>query len=204
MPVDYPRIIPPVELLTERLRLRPWCDADRAPFGGMNADERVMQYFPSVITQEQTDGVITRVQGHFDTWGWGFWAAELRATGEFIGFIGLLVPRPDIPAYPCVEVGWRLAPQFWGKGYATEGAAASLDFAFDRLALESVVAFVVTQNQPSRAVMHRLGMHNQEQNFVHPAVGPDSRYPEHCLYRIGREQWLTNRPNFQQNQANAG
>lgn len=192
---DLPRISPPVELLTERLRLRPWCDTDRAPFAAMCADEQVMRYFPSTINQEQSDGVVARLQGHFATWGWGFWAAELRATSEFIGFIGLLVPRPDIPAYPCVEVGWRLAPQFWGKGYATEGARASLDFAFDRLALDSVVAFVVEQNQPSRAVMHRLGMQNQQQNFIHPAVAPDSRYPNHCLYRISRTQWHSQRAN---------
>lgn len=195
MIVECPRFSPAMELLTPRLLLRPWHDTDRAPFAAMCATEQVMRYFPSVITEEQSNIVVTRLQAHLDKWGWGFWAAELRATGQFIGFIGLLVPNENVPAYPCVEVGWRLAPEFWGKGYATEGARTSLDFAFDNLGLESVVAFVVEQNQPSRAVMHRLGMQDQQQNFIHPAVSPDSRYPNHCLYRIGREQWHSQRTN---------
>lgn len=184
-----PKIEPAVIIETERLRMRPWQASDSTPFAAMNGDERVMEFFPSVINKEASDGIISRLQDHFNEYGWGFWAVELRATGEFIGFIGLLVPRKEIPAYPCVEVGWRLAPQFWHQGYATEGARASLDFAFDQLGLAYVVAFVVPENTPSRAVMHRLGMRDMNQPFIHPMMPEGSRYRTCCLYRIDREQW---------------
>lgn len=184
------KIKPAVILETERLRLRPWQASDSAPFAAMNGDERVMEFFPSVVTPEVSDGIMTRLQDHFNEYGWGFWAVELRATGEFIGFIGLLVPRPEIPAYPCVEVGWRLAAQHWHQGYATEGARASLDFAFDQLGLDHVVAFVVPENTPSRAVMHRLGMRDQHQPFIHPMMPEGSRFRTCCLYRINRDEWV--------------
>ncbi len=150
-----------------------------------------MEFFPSLCTREQSDAIVNRISGHNNQWGWSFWATELRATGEFIGFVGLQVPREEVPAYPCVEVGWRLARAHWGKGYATEGARASLTFGFDTLGLQDIVAFVAEGNYRSRAVMARLGMQDQHQPFIHPMVPPEATHQMHCLYRIRRDTWQT-------------
>lgn len=189
MLATYPRITPPVVIETDRLILRPWQDRDRAPFAAMNADPQVMEFFPSLCTREQSDGIATRLQQHNQDWGWSFWATELRASGQFIGFIGLQIPNPAVPFYPCVEVGWRLGREHWGHGYATEGARASLDFGFGQLHLAEILAFVAVENRRSRAVMDRLGMTDQRQNFIHPMVTPEARYQSHCLYRIKAEEW---------------
>ena len=191
MMADLPHIQPPAVLQTTRLILRPWQESDLAPFAAMNADPEVMEFFPSVCTREQSDAIVSRISGHNDTWGWSFWATELRATGEFIGFIGLQVPRPEVPAYPCVEVGWRLTRSHWGQGYATEGARASLTFGFETLGLQDIVAFVAEGNLRSRAVMARLGMQDQHQPFIHPLVTPEARHKMHCLYQIRRTTWQT-------------
>lgn len=185
-----PRLTPAVTLETDRLILRPWHALDNAPFAAMNADPQVMEFFPSVCTRAQSDAIVDRLQQHNNTWGWSFWATELRASGEFIGFIGLQVPRPEVPVYPCVEVGWRLARAHWGQGYATEGARASLTFGFKELNLPNIVAFVAEENHRSRAVMHRLGMTDQHQPFIHPLVTPEARHKMHCLYKISAEEWL--------------
>ncbi len=189
MPQIARQITPAVVLETARLRLRPWQVSDYAPFAALNADPEVMEFFPSTATRAESDGIIRRLQAHIDDYGWGFWAVELLATGEFIGFVGLLVPRPEIPFHPCVEVGWRLAVKHWGHGYATEGARASLNFAFEQLELDHVVAFVVPENRRSRAVMERLGMTDTLKTFVHPAFPPECRFTSCCLYRIERDDW---------------
>jgi RimJ/RimL family protein N-acetyltransferase len=169
---------------TPRLRLRPWTAADRAPFAAMGADPAVMRYFPSLNTAEQSDAMVTRIEAHFAQHGFGFWAAELKATGEFAGVVGLAVPSFTAPFTPCVEIGWRLAERYWNQGLATEGATAVLRFAFDTLGLTEVVAYTVPDNVPSRRVMEKLRMtHAPRDDFDHPNIPPGHPLRRHVLYR---------------------
>jgi RimJ/RimL family protein N-acetyltransferase len=178
-----------IELDTERLRLLAWQERHIAPFAEMNADPAVMRYFASTLDEAQTRATLAIWGAQFAERGWSNWAVELKASGEFIGFIGLSVPRRQLPFSPCVEVGWRLARRFWGNGYATEGAKASLDVGFARLGLAEVVSFTSLVNTPSRAVMRRIGMRDTGRDFDHPAVPEGSPLRRHCLYAISREQW---------------
>ena len=160
-----------ITLHTDRLIMRPWRDADRAPFAAMNADPDVMRYFPKILTRAESDDVVDRINRCFDENGWGFWALEIPETADFIGFTGLNIPRFDAHFMPSVEIGWRLAPQFWGKGYATEAAHAALAFGFDTLRLPEIVAFTTPDNAPSRAVMEKIGMtYDPADDFDHEVL----------------------------------
>jgi len=156
----------------------------------MNADPVVMEFFESTQSRSSSDASIDAWQAQFAEQGWSNWAVELRATGDFIGFTGLSVPRRTFAFSPCVEVGWRLASRFWGMGFATEAAVASLEFAFEQLALAEVVSFTTVGNGRSRAVMERIGMRNTHQDFEHPGISEGHPLRLHCLYRINRAQWL--------------
>jgi RimJ/RimL family protein N-acetyltransferase len=169
---------------TPRLRLRRWREADRAPFAAMNADPAVMEFFFAPLVRTDSDASIDLWEAQFDARGWSNWALELRTSGEFIGFTGLSVPRRVLPFTPCVEVGWRLARQHWGSGYATEAALAALEAGFGRLGLREIVSFTATANVRSRAVMERIGMRNAQQDFEHPAFPEGHALRPHCLYRI--------------------
>jgi RimJ/RimL family protein N-acetyltransferase len=173
-----------IKLKTERLLLRAWDDADREPFARMNADPRVMVYFAAILTRAESDALVDRIEAHFAEHGWGAWAAELRATGEFIGFIGLNVPTFEAHFTPCVEIGWRLTPEHWGKGLATEGACAALDCAFIELRLPEVVSFTSVANLRSRRVMEKIGMtHDAADDFDHPGLPEAHPLRPHVLYR---------------------
>lgn len=171
---------------TERLVLRPWRDSDHEPFAAINADPEVMRHFPSVLTRAESDAAIARWSAEIATRGWSFWAAELRATGELIGTVGITVPRRELPCGPCIEVGWRLGKAFWGRGLATEAARECLRYAFEALSADEVVAITSLGNVRSRAVMERLGMENTGEDFDHPAVPEGHPMRRHCLYRIRR------------------
>lgn len=172
---------------TPRLILRRWKPEDAAPFAAMNADPEVMRHFPSVLTREESDAGITRNNARFDRDGFGFWAAELRATSEFIGFIGLAVPSFEARFTPCVEVGWRLTARFWNQGLATEGARASLRYGFDALRLDEIVAFTTPGNAASRRVMEKCGMtHDPRDDFDHPRLAEGHPLCRHVLYRCPR------------------
>lgn len=177
-------------LCTARLLLRQWRSEDRAPFAALNADAEVMQHFPETLTREQSDAMADRIQALIDEHGWGFWAAEHRASGAFMGFIGLHAPTAPLPFQPCVEIGWRLARPFWGQGLASEGARAALGHGFGTLGLESIVSFTALQNLRSQAVMQRLGMLRDEHDFDHPALPEGHPLRRHCLYRLTHAQWL--------------
>lgn len=180
----------PIEFETERLRLRQWRTTDREPFAVMNADPRVMEFFPVPLDRVESDAVADRCQALIAERGWGFWAAEIKGSGEFIGFVGLHVPTPQLPFSPCVEVGWRLAHAHWGKGFATEAAKGALRVGFEELGLSEIVSFTAVLNSRSRSVMQRLGMIEETATFEHPAVPVGSPLREHCLYRLSREHWL--------------
>lgn len=173
----------------ERLCLGPWLDADREPFAAINADPQTMRYFPSTLTRAQSDQVAEGLAEALERRGWGFWAARLH-DGEFIGFIGLNLPRLRAPFMPAIETGWRLARGHWGRGLATEGARLALGYAFQSLGLPSIVAFTAQDNQPSRRVMDRLGMHHDPaDDFDHPALAPGHPLRRHVLYRLRSDEF---------------
>jgi len=180
-----------LEIETPRLVLRQWREPDRAPYAALNADPAVMEFFPAPLDRAASDAMVDAWREQIDTRGWSNWAVEVRATAQFIGFVGLTVPRRALPFSPCVEVGWRLARAHWGQGYATEGARAALRTGFERFGLDEVVSFTALLNLRSRAVMERIGMRDAEQDFDHPAVPEGHRLRPHCLYRISRDEWRT-------------
>ncbi len=175
---------------TERLILRPWRDGDLELFAQLNADPRVMEFFSSVKSFEDTVEEYNRIKNSFEKEGWGLWAASLKDEDRFIGFIGL--NRVPVPFTPGVEVGWRLAYEYWGKGYATEGAKASLMYGFETLGLDEIISFTATQNKRSQNVMKKIGMsHYPEEDFDHPRLAEGHRLRRHVLYRIKKESLLT-------------
>ena len=187
MPDPLPEII---EFETARLWLRQWRESDREPFAALNADPEVMEYFPALLDREASDRAIDICQSQFAERGWGLWAAEVRDTGQFIGFVGLNIPRYELPFSPCVEVGWRLARRYWSQGFATEAAHGALRVGFGTLKLAEIVSFTALANLRSRAVMERIGMRSAQQEFEHPAVPENHPLRLHCLYRITRHEWL--------------
>ncbi len=180
----------PIELSTERLALRVWREEHRAPFAAMGSDPEVMRHFPALLTAAQSDASIDAWRAELAARGWSNWAVELRSTGEFIGFVGLSVPRRQLPFCPCVEIGWRLKRSAWGHGYATEGGKACLRVGFERLGLDEVVSFTARTNRRSIAVMARIGLHDAKADFDHPACPEGHPLRPHVLYRITRAQWL--------------
>ena len=177
------------ERQTSRLLLRRWRDADREPFAAQSADPEVMRYFPATLDRAASDATVDRIRAHWDKHGWGLWAAELRATGEFVGFLGLLVPRFPLPGNPGVEVGWRLGRDYWGHGYATEGARAAIEMGFGTLELPEIVAVTALGNLRSRAVMERIGLRDAHLEFDHPGVPEGIAVRRHCLYRMSATEW---------------
>jgi ribosomal-protein-alanine N-acetyltransferase len=165
------------EIRTERLVLRRWRPSDREPFAALNADPRVMEHFPAPLTRAESDALVDRIDGHFERHGYGQWAVEVD--GAFVGFTGLSWAE-GLPFSPCLEVGWRLATQAWGHGYATEAARAALEVGLEQV--ESVVSFTAVVNERSWRVMERLGM-RRESEFDHPRVPDGSPLVRHYLYR---------------------
>lgn len=173
----------PIVFETERLVLRQWRQADRVPFAALNADSRVMACFPSILTRAQSDAIADRCEALIQARGWGFWAVELQSDGAFIGFVGLHTPAAALPFAPCVEIGWRLAFPYWGRGLAYEAACGALDVGFRVLQLAEIVAFTAERNRRSRALMQRLGMRGAGY-FDHPQLPAESSLRRHCLYRL--------------------
>jgi len=172
-------------LTTDRLILRPWRPTDLAAFAALNADPRVMEFLPKLLDRSESDTMAARIAAHFAEHGFGLWAVEASGVAEFIGGIGLSVPRFQAHFTPCVEVGWRLAFEHWGHGYATEAARAALDFGFDQVGLQEIVSFTVPANHRSRRVMERLGMtQSRADDFDHPALPEGHALRRHVLYRI--------------------
>lgn len=175
---------------TKRLVLRNWEERDRALFHRINSDESVMKFFGFRRTRAASDAMMDRLSGDIDVRGYGFCAAEIAATGETIGFVGLNAAAiPGILPDDALEIGWRLAPEHWGKGYAAEAARAWLGLAFRTLSVDEVVSFAVWNNLRSIAVMERIGMRRDPAgDFDHPrVVEPSLR--RHVLYRLPRLAW---------------
>lgn len=172
-------------LRTTRLQLRAWRADDLVSFAALNAHPQVMQHLLGPLTRAQSDALAGRMQAHLDAHGFGWWAVEAPGVADFIGAVGISRPRFVAAFTPCVEIGWRLAAAHWGRGYASEAAQAVLDFGFDTVGLDEIVAFTVPDNQRSRAVMRRLGMtHDGAADFDHPLVPEGHRLRRHVLYRL--------------------
>lgn len=180
----------PTQLMTPRLRLRQWRDADREPFARLNADPQVMRFFAATQTREQSDRSIAVWTEELEQRGWSNWAVERIDDGRFIGFVGLTVPRRVLPFTPCVEVGYRLAKEAWGQGFATEAGREALRYGFEALGLAEVVSFTAKLNVPSQGVMQRLGLVDANEDFEHPGLPVGSALRPHCLYRLSRQRWL--------------
>lgn len=177
-------------LQTKRLVLRQWTEEDSLPFFKMCSNKDVMRHFPSVLTKSESDYTAQLIAARIESNGWGFWAVEIPEQEKFIGFVGLHKPKDNLPFSPCVEIGWRLAKEFWGCGYATEAANESLRYAFRELNLTEVVSFTTLANEPSQKVMRKIGLSNTGNNFMHPDIATTSPQCEHVLYKITESQWL--------------
>lgn len=187
----HPRV---AELRTERLLLRQWRDTDLEPFAALNADPETMRYFPSRASRAESDALAERSRRQIDEEGWGLWAVEVEDGPRFVGFVGLARPSFEEHFTPAVEVGWRLAREHWGRGYATEAARAALGYGFDELGLDEIVSFTSPLNEPSWKVMERLGMsHDPADDFEHPRVEIGHRLRPHVLYRLSRADWAVSR-----------
>jgi RimJ/RimL family protein N-acetyltransferase len=175
------------DIHTDRLHLRGWRDSDREPFARINRDPVVMEFFPAPLSAYESSALFDRIDAHFVQHGFGLWAAELRETADFVGYIGLAVPRFVAAFTPCVEIGWRLDAAHWGKGLATEGARAVARHAFNVLLLDELVSLTVPANVRSRRVMEKLGMtHDPRDDFDHPMMPAGHPLRRHVLYRLKR------------------
>lgn len=171
-------------LETKRLVLREWQNKDIPLFAAMNQDPEVMKYFPAILSDEESRALVERQRQHFKEYGFGLFVVELKATQEFIGFVGLSIPTFKAHFTPCVEIGWRIAAQYWNQGYATEAAKAVLQAAFAQYDLKEVVSFTSVHNQASIRIMEKIGMHRDPaDDFDHPNLPKDHPLARHVLYR---------------------
>jgi len=185
-----------IELETPRLRLRAWRDGDLDALVELCSDPLVMRYFPELLSRDECAAAMARSRIHFARFGFGFWALELKSDGRFIGMAGLAWSRLQLPFCPAVEIGWRLAHEHWGQGFAREAAEASLACGFERLQLREVVAYTAAINEPSLGVMQALGMrHEPADDFDHPMIPEGHPLRPHSLYRITRDDWVALRRN---------
>jgi RimJ/RimL family protein N-acetyltransferase len=183
---------PILKLESARLLMRQWRDDDLRAFAAMCADPQVMRYFPEPLSYLESAALIGRMRGHFAELGFGLWALERKDTGDFIGFTGLSVVGFDAPFTPAVEIGWRLAREHWGLGFASEAAWTALRCGFEQLGQDEIVSFTAVSNEPSQKVMQAIGMHREPaDDFDHPNVPEGHPLRPHVLYRISREEWLT-------------
>lgn len=177
---------------TPRLILRDWKPVDRHLFRLINADPKVMEFFPTSRSHAESDATMVRTNEMIHATGYGFYAVQLRETGEAIGFCGIAPANLDgIFADNALEIGWRLAPRFWGHGYVTEAAKSLLALAFDEKKIPEIVSFAVQDNHRSIAVMKRIGLtRDASRDFIHPRV-PDT-HPHlmpHVTYAQTMDGW---------------
>lgn len=179
----------PPTLRTERLVLRPWREADLEPFAALNADPEVMRFFPATLDREGSDVMAERIAAQFAEAGFGLWAVEVPGVAPFIGFVGLALQTFPAHFTPAVEVGWRLAREHWGRGYAPEGGRAAVEYGFDVLGLDEIVSMTIPDNTPSQRVMQKLGMTRDPADDFDKPSRTDDQLRRHVLYRLRRADW---------------
>lgn len=181
---------PEPTLTTRRLILRRWREADLEPFARLNADRDVMRFFSHPLDRAASDAFAGRIEAQFERRGFGLWAVERQADGAFLGFTGLAHQDFQAAFTPCVEVGWRLAREVWGHGYATEAAREALRFGFESVGLREIVSLTSVGHEGSRRVMERLGMrHDPADDFDYRPMQEDDPHRRHVLYRLTRTDW---------------
>lgn len=179
-------------LETDRLTLRPFQATDVGPMALVDQDPQVCQYLPAIGTRASTEAGVQRIIRHYEEYGFSLYAVELKSNREFIGFLGLITPSFQAHFTPAIEIGWRLASKHWNKGYATEGAKAVLHYGFMELNLDKIVSFTVVNNQASRRVMEKIGLHHDPQDdFDHPRLPADSPLQRHVLYKLSKTEYLS-------------
>ncbi|MBA3850349.1 MAG: GNAT family N-acetyltransferase [Opitutus sp.] len=167
---------------TCNVRLRAWRDDDLPAFTAMNADPEVMRCFPQPLTAEESQEMFERLRRGLAERGWGLWAVE--ADGRFAGFTGLAEPKFSAPFTPCVEIGWRLRRDCWGRGIGFAAARIAERRAFDKLHLPELVSFTAASNERSRRLMERLGFtRDPRDDFLHPNLPENHPLRPHVLYR---------------------
>lgn len=175
---------------TDRLILRGWRDDDVTVLAAMNSDPRVMEFMPAIMSPAETAALATRIQDHFDIHGYGLFALEHKDTGDFIGYTGLLNVPFDAPFTPAVEIGWRLACEAWGQGFATEAARGALKYGFEEQNLPEIVSFTIRSNARSWRVMEKLGLKRDKgADFMHPRLAEDHPFAPHILYRMSAAEY---------------
>lgn len=181
---------------TERLILRTWKTEDAVAYYRINQDLKVIEFLRGALTMEEVNEFIQAVNSHNDKYGYTLWATQLKDTGELIGFIGLYFTSTDwegVPFAPSVDIGWRLGSQYWGKGYATEGAKACLDFGFNTIGLSEIVSFTVPANVRSIRVMEKIGLERDlNGNFAHPKLSDDHPLSQQILFRLAKKKYFQN------------
>ncbi|MCC2626290.1 MAG: acetyltransferase [Burkholderiales bacterium] len=176
---------------TKRLILRNWREADTPGFIKMNQDPQVMEFFPTVLSSEESISLIEKIKSKFKVQGFGFYACELKESQELIGFVGLNIPDFKASFTPCVEVGWRIAYKFWGQGLAVEAAQKCLDIGFNEYNLNEIASFTALVNKRSERVMQKLGMtRDSAHDFIHLKLDPHHPLAKHILYRLRREDFI--------------
>ena len=177
-------------LVTERLILRSWRDEDKPAFAAINADPEVMRFFPSTLSESQSNALADRLAEAEADEGMTFYATEEQATGQFIGIIGIKHVAEELPIAPAVEIGWRLARGVWGRGLAPEGARAVLRAGFDELGLDRIVSFTSVANTPSRRVMEKIGLIREpDDDFDHPFIAAGHTLQRQVFYAIDKGAW---------------
>lgn len=183
---------------TERLYLREWSSKDTDVLAKINASPLVMEYFPKLLSYEETASFISKINAHFEKYGFGLYALERKDTFEMVGFCGLQKIEISIPCLEPMsksvfEIKWRISHLYWGKGYAPEAAKCVLSAAFKVFHLEEIFAFTSKLNEKSIRVMEKIGMrHNEEDDFLYPSY--DDEISPHVLYRLNASQHLNNSP----------
>lgn len=181
-------------LRTERLIMRPFNADDREAFATINADQQVMEHYPSPLTRAESDALMDRINASFRERGFGVWALELGSSKALLGYTGLAVPTWENHLTPCVEIGWRLGREHWGNGYASEAARAALEVAFTDLGLAEVLSFTSLPNHRSARVMQRIGMRRDEaSDFAHPNLPAEHPLSRHIVYRVSASEWEAER-----------
>ncbi|RWJ04429.1 MAG: N-acetyltransferase [Mesorhizobium sp.] len=183
-----------MELQTERLLLREWRDEDVEPLARMNDDPRVVRYVARLADRRAIEAWINTQREHFKKHRYGLWALERLDVSGLIGFCGLANVSYRAHFTPAVEIAWRLQPDCWGRGYATEAAVAALAFGFQNLKLNQIVANAAADNVESRRVMERIGMsHEPKDDFDHPLKAVDDPLRRQVLYRLTYQDWRQKR-----------
>jgi ribosomal-protein-alanine N-acetyltransferase len=179
-----------LERRTDRLLLRRWRDADRVPFAELNGDPEVGRWLGGTLDRAGSDALVDRIEAAWERDGFGLFAVEVVDGEPLVGFVGLSRPSFEAHFTPAVEIGWRLSPAVWGRGYATEGARAVLALAFGELGLDEVVSFTAVGNASSRRVMERIGLHHDPaDDFDHPRLAEGHPLRRHVLYRLAASGW---------------